>query len=131
MSEELTINQICEQVGCSRSTYYRQVAPNLKKANDEALASGLSRSEIELVGFDPYDPKYPESSHLVACIEAARELASQGKRLHWLQIRKKAQKDTGLPIKCYYISPPGMHSAKFIIPLIRKIFDDAKKAKAD
>ena len=24
---ELTINEICEQVGCSRSTYYRQVAP--------------------------------------------------------------------------------------------------------
>ena len=27
---ELTINEICEQVGCSRSTYYRQVAPRLK-----------------------------------------------------------------------------------------------------
>ena len=27
---ELTINQICEQVGCSRSTYYRQVAPRLQ-----------------------------------------------------------------------------------------------------
>ena len=26
---ELTINQVCKQVGCSRSTYYRQVAPNL------------------------------------------------------------------------------------------------------
>lgn len=26
---ELTINQICEQVGCSRSTYYRQAAPSL------------------------------------------------------------------------------------------------------
>ena len=26
---ELTINQICEQVECSRSTYYRQVAPLL------------------------------------------------------------------------------------------------------
>ena len=26
---ELTINEICEQVGCSRSTYYRQIAPNL------------------------------------------------------------------------------------------------------
>lgn len=26
---ELTIRQICEQVGCSRSTYYRQVAPRL------------------------------------------------------------------------------------------------------
>ena len=26
---ELTINEICEQVGCSRSTYYRQVAPKL------------------------------------------------------------------------------------------------------
>ena len=24
---ELTINEICEQIGCSRSTYYRQVAP--------------------------------------------------------------------------------------------------------
>ncbi len=27
---ELTIKEICEQVGCSRSTYYRQVAPRLK-----------------------------------------------------------------------------------------------------
>ena len=27
---ELMINEICEQVGCSRSTYYRQVAPRLK-----------------------------------------------------------------------------------------------------
>ena len=27
---ELTIKQICEQVGCSRSTFYRQVAPRLK-----------------------------------------------------------------------------------------------------
>ena len=26
---ELTINEICKQVGCSRSTYYRQVAPQL------------------------------------------------------------------------------------------------------
>jgi DNA invertase Pin-like site-specific DNA recombinase len=26
---KLTIKQICEQVGCSRSTYYRQVAPKL------------------------------------------------------------------------------------------------------
>ena len=28
---ELTISEICEQVGCSRSTYYRQVAPSLQK----------------------------------------------------------------------------------------------------
>ena len=48
-AEELTINQICEQVGCSRSTYYRQVAPNLKKANDEALASGLMVRSFILV----------------------------------------------------------------------------------
>ena len=27
---ELTINEICEQVGCSRSTYYRQIAPNVR-----------------------------------------------------------------------------------------------------
>ena len=27
---ELTIKEICEQVGGSRSTYYRQVAPRLK-----------------------------------------------------------------------------------------------------
>ena len=27
---KLTINEICEQVGCSRSTYYRQVAPRLR-----------------------------------------------------------------------------------------------------
>ena len=26
---ELTINEICEQVGCSRSTYYRQIAPRI------------------------------------------------------------------------------------------------------
>lgn len=30
-ANELTINEICEQVGCSRSTYYRQVRPKLKK----------------------------------------------------------------------------------------------------
>ena len=29
-ANKLTINQICEQVGCSRSTYYRQIAPQLK-----------------------------------------------------------------------------------------------------
>ena len=29
---ELTVNEICEQVGCSRSTYYRQVASNLKQS---------------------------------------------------------------------------------------------------
>ena len=28
-SGELMINEICKQIGCSRSTYYRQVAPNL------------------------------------------------------------------------------------------------------
>lgn len=33
---ELTIKQICEQVGCSRSTYYRQVAPRLKALADAA-----------------------------------------------------------------------------------------------
>ena len=27
---ELTIKEICEQIGCSRSTYYRQVAPRLE-----------------------------------------------------------------------------------------------------
>ena len=31
-ADELTIREICEQVGCSRSTYYRQVAPRLKDA---------------------------------------------------------------------------------------------------
>ena len=31
---ELTINEICEQIGCSRSTYYRQVAPNLLSQPD-------------------------------------------------------------------------------------------------
>jgi len=29
-ADELTISQICEQVGCSRSTYYRQVVTSLK-----------------------------------------------------------------------------------------------------
>ena len=28
---ELTIKEICERVGCSRSTYYRQIAPLLSK----------------------------------------------------------------------------------------------------
>ena len=32
---ELTIKEICEQVGCSRSTYYRQIAPNLKAAQKQ------------------------------------------------------------------------------------------------
>lgn len=31
---ELTIKQICEQVGCSRSTYYRQVASRLSPCQD-------------------------------------------------------------------------------------------------
>ena len=29
-ADEMTVKEICEQVGCSRSTYYRQVAPKLK-----------------------------------------------------------------------------------------------------
>ena len=32
---ELTINEICAQVGCSRSTYYRQVAPRLKAVTEK------------------------------------------------------------------------------------------------
>ena len=32
---KLTIREICEQVDCSRSTYYRQVAPNLNKDMEE------------------------------------------------------------------------------------------------
>ena len=36
---KLTIREICEQIGCSRSTYYRQVAPRLEvTAADEALS---------------------------------------------------------------------------------------------
>ncbi|WP_121971630.1 helix-turn-helix domain-containing protein [Leptolyngbya sp. BC1307] len=31
---ELTIKELCEQVGCSRSTYYRQVASRLKQASE-------------------------------------------------------------------------------------------------
>ncbi|WP_227500114.1 helix-turn-helix domain-containing protein [Synechococcus sp. PCC 7335] len=31
---ELTINEICEQVGCSRSTYYRQVASRLDSSRN-------------------------------------------------------------------------------------------------
>ena len=31
---KLTIKEICEQVGCSRSTYYRQVAPNFEQESD-------------------------------------------------------------------------------------------------
>ena len=31
---ELTIKEICKQVGCSRATYYRQVAPLLKEASN-------------------------------------------------------------------------------------------------
>ena len=34
---ELIIREICEQVGCSRSTYYRQVAPKLKPAAADPL----------------------------------------------------------------------------------------------
>ena len=33
---ELPIKEICEQVGCSRSTYYRQVAPRLKAPTEAA-----------------------------------------------------------------------------------------------
>jgi len=28
-SPDLTVNQICEQLGCSRATYYRQIAPQM------------------------------------------------------------------------------------------------------
>lgn len=31
---ELTIQEICEQIRCSRSTYYRQVAPRLQPAEN-------------------------------------------------------------------------------------------------
>ena len=41
---ELMIREICEQVGCSRSTYYRQVAPRLKPAAAEPLPSDQSVS---------------------------------------------------------------------------------------
>lgn len=34
---DLTINEICEQVGCSRSTYYRQVSPRLASAEEANL----------------------------------------------------------------------------------------------
>ena len=37
---ELTINEICEQIKCSRSTYYRQVSP---------LLGTKTRQEKELV----------------------------------------------------------------------------------
>ena len=38
---ELTINEICKQVECSRSTYYRQVAPLLKKVMKEVIMQKL------------------------------------------------------------------------------------------
>ena len=40
---ELNIRAICEQVGCSRSTYYRQVSPRLK-ASAEAESLQLDQS---------------------------------------------------------------------------------------
>ena len=47
---ELMIREICEQVGCSRSTYYRQVAPRLKvPAETELHSSSLLRSYNSLV----------------------------------------------------------------------------------
>ena len=39
---ELTIKEICEQVGCSRSTYYRQVASRREK-NDERNAGNSDK----------------------------------------------------------------------------------------
>ena len=39
---ELTINQICEQVGCSRSTYYRQVAPQVKTTTAALKSAKIS-----------------------------------------------------------------------------------------
>ena len=41
---ELMIREICEQVGCSRSTYYRQVAPRLKPA--AAAPSQIDQSVV-------------------------------------------------------------------------------------
>lgn len=35
---ELNIKEICSQIDCSRSTYYRQVAPRLKKMKSAAVA---------------------------------------------------------------------------------------------
>lgn len=33
---ELTIKEICEQIGCSRATYYRQIAPKLQPASESS-----------------------------------------------------------------------------------------------
>jgi len=32
-SPDLTVNQICEQLGCSRATYYRVIAPQMATNN--------------------------------------------------------------------------------------------------
>ena len=39
---ELTIKEICEQVGCSRSTYYRQVAPQVKTTTAALKSAKIS-----------------------------------------------------------------------------------------
>lgn len=34
---EMTVGEICEQIGCKRNTYYRRIAPRLKKVEVPAL----------------------------------------------------------------------------------------------
>ena len=74
---ELMINEICKQVGCSRSTYYRQVAPRLKApAVTEPLQ--LDQSVYVAPGAAATAKQKPEPEHSYVC----KKQASKGGIVH-------------------------------------------------
>ncbi|MGB3573134.1 MAG: helix-turn-helix domain-containing protein [Phormidesmis sp.] len=74
---ELPIKAICEQVGCSRSTYYRQVAPRLKApAATEPLQ--LDQRIYVAPGAAPITPQKPGPKLSYVC----KKQASKGGIVH-------------------------------------------------
>ena len=73
---ELPIKEICEQVGCSRSTYYRQVAPRLK--TPAAVALQLDQSVYVAPGATATTKHKPEPKLSYVC----KKQASKGGIVH-------------------------------------------------
>ncbi|MGB3292262.1 MAG: helix-turn-helix domain-containing protein [Phormidesmis sp.] len=67
---ELPIKAICEQVGCSRSTYYRQVAPRLKAPASAAPLQLDQSVYVALCAAATAKPK-PESKLSYVCKKQA------------------------------------------------------------
>ena len=74
---ELMIKEICEQVGCSRSTYYRQVAPRLK-APAEAAPLQLDQSVYVAPGATAITKQKPAPKLSYVC----KKQASKGGIVH-------------------------------------------------